>query len=54
MSTSYENTKFGEDFLDQMVEFVHDHNTIDELYTEKEIRAWLEDNAKDYGYVEEE
>ena len=51
--SGYMATKFGNDFLDEVVEWVHENYTIDELYTVDEIGELFEEKAHDYGYVKE-
>jgi hypothetical protein len=47
---NYLDDKFGQTFHRLAVEFILDNYDIEDLYTDKEIRAWLEEKAKDYDY----
>jgi len=38
---SYRDTEFGEDFLDDIKEWIADKFEIDELYDEQEIVKWV-------------
>ena len=47
---SWLDDKFGQEFQEEIAQWVHDNYDIDDLYTDKEIRNWLEENAKEYDY----
>lgn len=53
MATDWEERHFGEAFLDDIKAWIVDNFSIDELFDPKDIQSWLDDNAKDYGYIPE-
>ena len=49
--TPYDEERFGNFFLTDILAWVAENMVIDEVFNEQEIDAWLADNG--YGYVEE-
>lgn len=50
ITSSYEDQKFGAEFLTDILDWVSENFTADEIWDEAEMKEWAQDN----GYVEDD
>lgn len=54
ITSTIEDQRFGADFLQNIIGWIAEQFTIDEVYSRLEIEYFLEQNAEEYGYTREE
>lgn len=54
MTTHLQEERFGISFFGDIVEYVADNLTIDEVYNKEQIKEFFENWAEDHGYLSED
>lgn len=51
-SSDYDQRKFGEEFLQSIIDWIGEWMYVDEVFDEDKLKEFFKDHAEEYGYVE--